>query len=123
MQPLALEGEFEVAVGERLLRGFVALRLPIAAIPELNGAAAILALGDGALEIAVVERMILDLDRQALVVRVERGAAGDRPGLEDAIEFQPQVVVKPRRIMLLDDEAPPDWRRPMSRPRSARRFW
>ena len=45
----------------------IALGLPIAAVPELHGAAAILALGNRAFEIAVVERMILDLDRQAFV--------------------------------------------------------
>ena len=67
--------------------------------------------GNGAFEIAVIERMIFDLHRQPLVVRIERGAARDRPGFEDAVEFQPEIVVQPRRVMLLDHEAPPLRRR------------
>ena len=57
----------------------VALGQPEAAIPQHDGAAAILALGDRALEVAVVERMVLDLDGEALVVRIERRALGHRP--------------------------------------------
>ena len=49
--------------------------------------------------------MVLHLDRQALVVRVERGAAGDRPRLEHAVQLQAQVVVQPGGIVLLDHEA------------------
>ena len=73
MQPLALEDEFEVALGERFLGRAPPFGLPVAAVPELDRAAAILALGDGAFEIAIVERMVFDLDRQALVVGIERG--------------------------------------------------
>ncbi len=50
--------------------------------------------------------MILDLDREPLVVRIERGAARHRPGFEDAVEFQPQIVMQAGRVMLLDYEAP-----------------
>jgi len=35
--------------------------------------------------------MVLDLHREALVMRIERGPLGDRPGFEDAVELQPQV--------------------------------
>src|SRR5882757_4190857 len=103
MQLLALKGEFEVALLEAAL-GID--RLPGAAVPELHGAAAILIFRNRAFEIAVVERMILDLDRQPLVVRIERGAARHRPGLEDAVEFEPEIVMQPGRIVLLDHEAP-----------------
>ena len=48
--------------------------------------------------------MVLDLHREPLVVGVERGALRHSPGLEDPVEFQPQVVVQMRRRMLLDDE-------------------
>ena len=76
MQLLAVQGELQVALFEAAL-GIVAL--PIAAVPELHRAAAILALRDRAFEVAVVERMILDLDREALVVRIERRSLGHRP--------------------------------------------
>ena len=85
----------------------IAFGNPGATIPELHRAAAILALGNRAFEIAIVEWVILDLDGQALVVRIERGSARYRPGLEHAIEFEPEIVMQPRRIVALDDEAQP----------------
>lgn len=105
LQPLAVERELEVALLELALRAELALRLPVAPVPELDGAAAILALGDRPLEIAIGERMILDLDGEALVGGVERWSPGHGPGFEDAVQLQPQVVMQPRRIMFLDDEA------------------
>ena len=36
---------------------------------------------------------------------IERRALGHRPGLEHAVELEAEVVVQPRRVMLLDDEA------------------
>ena len=52
---------------------------PEAAIPQHHRAAAILALWNGPFEIAVVERVILDLDRQALVGGIEGGALASPP--------------------------------------------
>ena len=98
-----MQGEFQVALLEAAL-GIVGL--PGAAIPELHGAAAILAVGNSAFEIAVIERVILDLDRQPLVVRIDRGTARHRPGLEDAVELEPEIVMQPRRVVLLDHESP-----------------
>ena len=83
----------------------VAFGHPEAAVPQHDRAAAILALGDRAFEVAVVERMVLHLDRQALVGRIERRALRHRPGLEDAIVLQAEIVVQPGGRMLLDDEA------------------
>ena len=102
MEFFAVEGELEVAL---LVSGFRILGLPIAAVPELHRAAAILALRDRAFEIAVIERMVFHLHRQPLVMRVERGAACHCPGLEDAVELQPKIVVQPGRSMFLDHEA------------------
>ncbi len=101
MQLVAMQGEFQVAFLEAL---FGIVGFPITTVPELHGAAAILALRNRAFEIAVVERMVLDLDRQPLVVRIERGPPGHGPGLEDAVEFEPQIVMQARRIVLLDHE-------------------
>ncbi len=79
---------------------------PIAAIPELHGAAAVLVIWNGAFEIAVIERMVLDLDREPLVVRIERGTARHCPRFENAVELQPEIVMQPSRVMLLDHEPP-----------------
>ena len=78
---------------------------PVAAVPELHRAAAILALGNGALEVAVVERMILGLHRQPLDLGIERRPLGHRPRQEDAVELEPEIVVQARGIVPLDDEA------------------
>jgi hypothetical protein len=43
---------------------------PVAPIPEHHRAAAVLALGDDAFEVAVIQRMGLGLYRQALVVGI-----------------------------------------------------
>ena len=93
--------QFALAQG---LRG-IAIRRPEAAVPQHDGAAAVLALGDRAFEVAVIERVILGLDGKALVAGIERRALGHGPGFEDAIDFKAKVIVKPRRRVLLDDKA------------------
>ena len=48
--------------------------------------------------------MILGLHRQTLFVGIERRTFGNRPGLEDAVAFEPEVVVQSPGGVLLDDE-------------------
>ncbi len=110
LQALALEVEGDVALLVRL--GRVALRLPGAAVPQHHGAAAILALRDGAFERAVFDRMILDLDRQPAVLGIEAGSARDGPALVDAVDLQPEVIVQAARRMHLDDVSAAARRRP-----------
>ena len=71
MQPLALEGKLEIALRQRLLGGPRSVGLPIAAVPQHDRAAAILTLRDRPFEVAIIERMIFDLDRKPLVMGVE----------------------------------------------------
>ena len=104
VQLFAIKRELQVALLEA---GLGSVGFPVAAVPELHRAAAILVPGNGAFEIAVIERMVFDFHREPLVVRIERGPAGDRPGLEHAVEFEPEIVVQPGRGMLLDHEATP----------------
>src|SRR5258708_37153932 len=86
-QLLAVEGEFErsLAVGGN---GVVVRRLPGAVIPQEDGAAAILALGDDAFEPAIVERMVLDMHGQALLAGVEARSLGNRPALQDPVSLE-----------------------------------
>jgi hypothetical protein len=70
LQLAAGERELEIALAQRRIDVAVALRRPEPAVPEHDGAAAVLALGDRAFEVAIVERVVLDLDGQALVGRV-----------------------------------------------------
>ena len=65
LELLAVKLEFEMALGEALVR--VADRRPCPPVPDDDGAAAIFALGDRALEVGVFERMVLDCDREPLL--------------------------------------------------------
>ena len=89
---------------ERLLRRFASFGLPKASIPELYRPATVLASRNGALEIAVIQRMIFYFDRQSFIVRIERWAARHRPRFEDSIELETQVIMETRRRMFLNYE-------------------
>ncbi len=101
-EPLSGENEFEIAFLQRFFGRRIAFRSPKAAIPQHHRAAAILALGNRALEIAIVERVILHLDGETLVVGIERGTARHRPGFEHAVEFQAEIVMQAGGGVLLD---------------------
>src|SRR5262249_55240949 len=102
VQLLAVQGESEMTFLVARMR--VALRVPAAAVPNHDGAAAILSLRDGSLECVVFDRMIFHVDRKPLLVRNEARAAGDRPALHHAVDLDPQGVVPTPRGVLLDDE-------------------
>ena len=82
-------------------------RLPGAAVPQHDGAAAILALRDVPFEAAVFERVVLDVDGETLFRRIEARPPRHRPALQNAVELEPEIVVQPRRGVLLNDEAVP----------------
>ncbi len=106
METFSIERELEVAAGEPLLGRLAAFGLPIAAVPQLDRAATIFALGNCAFKVAIIERMILDFHRQPLVVGIERWSLGYGPRLEHAVQFQTKVVMQPGRVVLLDHESP-----------------
>ena len=106
-EPRTLEREFEIALRQGLLGRERTFRVPVAAVPELHGAAAVFSGRYRAFEIAIVERMVLDLDGQPLIGWIERRAAGHRPGLEHSLPFQAQIVVQAPSVVLLHDEAQP----------------
>ena len=104
---LAAEAELQLAVGDGLPRiERRRLGLPGAPVPDDDVAGAVLLGGDDALEVEVLDRVVLDVDRHPPDGRVERGALGHGPGHEHALDLQPEVVVEPGRPMALDDEAP-----------------
>ena len=73
-------------------------------VPELNGAGSVLPLRDLALEGRVLERMILDVDGEVLLPRLERDAFGHRPARKRSVPLKPEVVVQPARVVSLHDE-------------------
>src|ERR1700733_877823 len=60
--------------------------------------------GGGVLELRAVNRVVLGATGHPPVLRVGRGAAGDRPRHQDAVDLQPKVVVVAARRMMLDHE-------------------
>ena len=102
LDPCAVEGEFQMALGETFVG--IADRGPAAAIPHDHRAAAVLALRNVALEVEILDRMVLGAHREPLLAQREARAAGDGPALEHAVELEPQVVVKPAGGMLLHHE-------------------
>ena len=105
LELVTLQREFQIARLQCVLGAFHALGNPEAAVPQHDGAAAVLTLRNRAFEVAVVERMILHFHGQALVGRIQRGPAGDGPGFEDAVPLQAKVVVQLSRGMLLHHKA------------------
>ena len=100
-QLLALEAELQVAL---LVAEFgVELGRPGAAVPDHDRAGAIFARGDDALEAAVFERVIFDMDGQPLLAGDEARPLRHRPALQHAAEFEPEIVVRTAGSMLLDD--------------------
>ena len=77
-QPLAVQPELELALLEARA-GVVAERLPGAGVPQHHRAAAVLAPGDRALEVAVLDGMVLDVDGQPADLGVEAGSLGHGP--------------------------------------------
>src|SRR6185295_11957356 len=75
-----------------------------AVIPDDHGSRPVVAGGDHALEGAVLQRMILDVDRQPLLLDARGGPLRDRPALQRAVQLEPEVVVHVARPVLLDDE-------------------
>ena len=51
--------------------------------------------------------MILDVHREAPLEGVEARPLGHGPALQRALELEPEIVVQPRRRVLLDDEGAP----------------
>ena len=82
---LASKGELELALAKRTLRIAAVLGRPESPIPQHDGSTAVFTLRNGALEVPIVERVVLDLHRQAPVSRVEGRAFRHRPGLEHPI--------------------------------------
>jgi hypothetical protein len=96
---LAGEGEDHFVVAELL--GLVG---PV--VPDRHRPGAVLTRRDRALELEVLQRVVLGVDREPVLVWVLRHALRQRPGDGDPLVFEPQVPVQVRRVVLLDDEAP-----------------
>ncbi len=105
LELLAVEPDLRVPGVERL--GHRALLVEVAVragVPHDHGARPV-ALADHALEVGVLERVVLDLDREALHARVGRRPLRDGPRAQRPVDLEAEVVVQARGVVLLDDEA------------------
>ena len=100
-QLLAVQVELEVPflVAERGIE----IGGPGALVPDHDGAAAVLAFGDDALEAAIVERMVLGQHGQPFLAGDQARPLRHRPALQHAVELEPEVVMQAPRRVLLDD--------------------
>ncbi len=73
-------------------------------VPDHDGSCAVVSGGDDAFEIFVVEGMVFYLHGQSFIGGVERRAFGDGPAFQDAVHFQPEVIVEAGCGMFLHDE-------------------
>ena len=78
-----------------------------AAIPDLDGTGTVLTGRDRTFELHILERVILDVHRQVTLTAAKRDPFRDGPARQDAVPFEPKVVVEPPRSMSLDDETWP----------------
>src|SRR5437588_10452147 len=75
-EALSVKPEFQVAGIPLLDRGFCSQPLVSSTIPESYLASAVVAAGDGAFEIAVVQGVIFHVYSQPFYGRIESGAVG-----------------------------------------------
>ena len=80
------------------------LLLEGARVPDAHQPAAVLALGDLAGEIQVLQRMVLGADGEPVLARVGRDALRQRPRGQHAVVLEAQVPVQRRGVVLLDHE-------------------
>ncbi len=75
-----------------------------AAVPDLDRSGAVLSGRDLALEIRVIQRVILHVDSQVTLASLERNPLRHGPAGERAVPLEPEVVVQPPGSVALDDE-------------------
>ena len=103
-QLVAVELELDLAV-EHALRG-IDERAEQAAVPRDHRAGAVVARRDHGLEVDVLEWVVLDLDREPLVVGIHRRLLGHRPGAQHAVDLEPEGPVHPGRVVLVNHQQP-----------------
>src|SRR5262249_11662042 len=104
LQLLAVEDEVKMAFPPLLMDLSGGDRVVGPSVPDDAVAGAILSVGDAALEVSVLEWVVLGLDRESLLRRVVARALRAGPAREDAVDLEPQVVVEPGRIVLVHHE-------------------
>ena len=77
---------------------------PCAAVPDHDGSAAVLAFRDDAFEVGVFDGVVFDVNGKATLAGIEARTSWNGPAFQDAVEFNAEIVMEPRGVVLLDDE-------------------
>ena len=118
-QLLAVQVDVQLAVGHGAGRGSsVSCGSQVPGVPHDDVAAAVLAARDHALEVEVLERVVLDVERRPPDRRVEGRTLRHRPADQHAVDLEPEVVVQPAGPVPLHHEPARPARRPGRRWRS-----
>ena len=103
-QAMPVQREFQVALAQPLLHTSAAA--PAAFVPQRGRVpAAVFALRDGALEGAVVQRIVLHAHGQPLIAKLCRRVTGNSTAQQRPVPFEAQVVVVARGQVVLHREA------------------
>jgi len=79
--------------------------LIFAEVPNDDFARAIVTFGEGSLEEKVVDRVVIDTDREALYLRIFAGPLRHRPRDKNGSNFQSEVIVEASSLVFLDPES------------------
>ena len=90
LHPLAVEGHDDLVVAQLV-------DLVLAAVPDAHRARAVVAVGDVALEVEVLERMVFGVHREVIALRCRRDALRHRPRQQHAVVLEPEVPVQRAR--------------------------
>src|SRR5439155_12796212 len=101
LEPLPVQPHGETA------GGFLLHDLVGSAVPDLDGAGAVVPLRDLALERRVVERVILDVYSERALPGLERNAFRNGPRCKRTVALEAEVVVEPAGVVALHDEDRP----------------
>ena len=74
-------------------------------VPDRHRPTPVLAGGNGSAEGPVLQRVVLDVDGQMVVVAGGRQALREGPRNQDSVPLQPEIPVEARGMVLLNDEA------------------
>src|SRR6266850_842701 len=108
LELLSVERENDPAFAHRLVESLVLFESIGPDVPDHHSPAAVLALGDHTFEARVIQRVVLDLHRQTLHLRIERRSFRYRPRRQDSARLQAEVVMQRAGAVLLDNEKPLD---------------
>ena len=98
LQALAVEGDHHLVLAPLV-------QLVGAAVPDPHRPGAVLALRDVAVELEVLERMVLGAHGEVVALGIGRDALRHRPRGERALVLEPQVPVQRPGVVLLHDVA------------------